>query len=216
MTYSDVITLLMTFFILLLTFASNEPEQFERMKVSLFGAGGGTGVSRRTQTAGDRESIVHRLRTPASRQTTRGSEVSILEDGLSPDRAGWEALLETHPLANSQRIVLLIRHSDWWTTRGDLTPIGEFQWKQIARQLKLHPWEVTVRLSDTDQSAAVISTLLNVLQVHGLASDRISLGHEPALPTRMLRLEFQFVTQAPPVSPPVEGVTAFAVEASQR
>ena len=31
MTYSDVITLLMTFFILLLTFATNEPESFERM-----------------------------------------------------------------------------------------------------------------------------------------------------------------------------------------
>ena len=43
MTFSDVITLLMTFFILLLTFATNEPESFSRIETSMFG-GGGTGT----------------------------------------------------------------------------------------------------------------------------------------------------------------------------
>ena len=33
MTYSDVITLMMTFFILLLTFSTSDPERFEQMKV---------------------------------------------------------------------------------------------------------------------------------------------------------------------------------------
>ena len=47
MTYSDVITLLMTFFILLMTFATNEPERFERMQVSMFGGSGATGLAGR-------------------------------------------------------------------------------------------------------------------------------------------------------------------------
>ena len=34
MTYSDVITLLMTFFILLLTFSTTEPERFEKVRSS--------------------------------------------------------------------------------------------------------------------------------------------------------------------------------------
>ena len=33
MTYSDVITLLMTFFILLLTFATTEPERFRKIDI---------------------------------------------------------------------------------------------------------------------------------------------------------------------------------------
>ena len=45
MTYSDVITLMMTFFILLLTFATNEPERFEQMKISVFGASGASGIA---------------------------------------------------------------------------------------------------------------------------------------------------------------------------
>ena len=44
MTFSDVITLLMTFFILLLTFASNTPEKFEQVQVSMFSGGGATGI----------------------------------------------------------------------------------------------------------------------------------------------------------------------------
>ena len=44
MTYSDVITLLMTFFILLLTFATTEPERFEKSISSTFAKGAATGT----------------------------------------------------------------------------------------------------------------------------------------------------------------------------
>ena len=37
MTFSDVITLLMTFFILLLTFATNTPETFDRLRIAEVG-----------------------------------------------------------------------------------------------------------------------------------------------------------------------------------
>jgi len=46
MTYSDVITLLMTFFILLMTFSTTEPENFGRMQVVMFGGGNSSGVAR--------------------------------------------------------------------------------------------------------------------------------------------------------------------------
>ncbi|MEZ6145736.1 MAG: flagellar motor protein MotB [Planctomycetaceae bacterium] len=62
MTYSDVITLLMTFFILLLTFATNEPENFERMQVAMFGGGSATGLAGHNDEAIDRDSLLLRIR----------------------------------------------------------------------------------------------------------------------------------------------------------
>lgn len=74
MTYSDVITLLMTFFILLLTFATNEPERFERMQMTMFGGGGGTGIAGKADSPLDKDAIVSRYRPKSSRVTIRGSE----------------------------------------------------------------------------------------------------------------------------------------------
>ena len=75
MTYSDVITLLMTFFILLLTFATNEPEQFERMQSSMFQMGGSTGIAGEDDGPLDKDAIVTRFRPRSSRATRRGSEM---------------------------------------------------------------------------------------------------------------------------------------------
>ena len=43
-TYSDTITLLMTFFILLLTFATSEPEKFQQLQSVMFGGSRATGM----------------------------------------------------------------------------------------------------------------------------------------------------------------------------
>lgn len=75
MTYSDVITLLMTFFILLLTFASTEPERFEKSVVSLSNNGSATGTAGDTIKGLDNDSFVSRLRVPASRIAIRGAEM---------------------------------------------------------------------------------------------------------------------------------------------
>ena len=44
MTYSDVITLLMTFFILLLTFSTTEPERFEKVQTAVHQSGGASSM----------------------------------------------------------------------------------------------------------------------------------------------------------------------------
>lgn len=75
MTYSDVITLLMTFFILLLTFATTEPEQFEKVTVSVFGSAGATGVAGHKHDKLDRNSWSQRVRPRAARIAMQGSEI---------------------------------------------------------------------------------------------------------------------------------------------
>ena len=77
MTYSDVITLMMTFFILLLTFATNEPESYEQMQASMFGGAGAMGI------AGDileeNDAVLMRQRLRLGRATDRGSEMPPME-----------------------------------------------------------------------------------------------------------------------------------------
>ena len=72
MTFSDVITLLMTFFILLLTFATNEPEAYDQMTQSMFGASGASGVASEIDT-NTKDSLLMRERTRVGRSTKRGS-----------------------------------------------------------------------------------------------------------------------------------------------
>ena len=67
MTYSDVVTLLMTFFILLLTFASSDPEHFEKVQISLSGEGGSTGFADPMLKETKRDSFAARIRPKASR-----------------------------------------------------------------------------------------------------------------------------------------------------
>ena len=75
MTYSDVITLLMTFFILLLTFSTTEPERFEKVTMKLFGNSGATGVAGHPHDQLDRNSWSQRIRPRAARIAMQGSEM---------------------------------------------------------------------------------------------------------------------------------------------
>ncbi|OUT61988.1 flagellar motor protein MotB [Stieleria bergensis] len=75
MTFSDVITLLMTFFILLLTFSTTEPERFEQITASVFGSDGSTGHIGTEQLMMDRDSWSTRVRPRAARIAIQGSEM---------------------------------------------------------------------------------------------------------------------------------------------
>ena len=80
MTYSDVITLLMTFFILLLTFSTTEPERFEKVAASFFGDAGATGVAGHQHDQLDRSSWSQRVRPRAARIALQGSEMPPIVD----------------------------------------------------------------------------------------------------------------------------------------
>ena len=88
MTYSDVITLLMTFFILLLTFATTEPERFEKVTRKLFGSSGATGVAGHKHDQLDRSSWVQRMRPRAARIAMQGTEIPPMVEEPSKATVG--------------------------------------------------------------------------------------------------------------------------------
>ena len=88
MTYSDVITLLMTFFILLLTFATTEPDRFERIQQTMFAGGTGTGIAGEKIKGPENESFIQRIRPRAARMAMSGSEMAPQERAPSKKSIG--------------------------------------------------------------------------------------------------------------------------------
>lgn len=110
MTYSDVITLLMTFFILLMTFSTSEPETFERMQKSMFGGGGASGIAGPTGEPIDKEAVLLRVRPRSARLSTRGTSMPPIEDDPAQRTLdkGLESLADEDSLIKEDAIHLPI------------------------------------------------------------------------------------------------------------
>src|SRR5271170_2887306 len=77
-TYSDMITLLMACFIMIITFASKEPEKYGQKKDSLVGGEGGNGVIGTPSKSDNNDSVIWRERPGISRTGKGISEMPTL------------------------------------------------------------------------------------------------------------------------------------------
>ncbi len=192
-TYSDVITLLMTFFILLLTFSSSEPEGFELMQESLFGSGGSaSNVGVKVKEA-EKETLVVRLKPPSSRMTSRGSEIPPMYTDPVTEAAtkGLSALEENNDLANFERFSLDVSIHLFTTSKGEPTEVALHQLSLLANQMKRLPLELTMSVDSPEY-------LGNVAQLAELLTSRfkvppgrigIAVGDAPKGLQLSLRLE---------------------------
>ncbi|MCA9087521.1 MAG: hypothetical protein KDA90_02675 [Planctomycetaceae bacterium] len=190
MTYSDVITLLMTFFILLLTFATSEPEKFERMQVSMFGGGGSQGFARKMEDAMDRESIVARFRPRTSRLTSRGSESEpeMQDADVKAMKDGLKSLDERSDLAQLSRISFEIVIPKWLTPEPGLTALGRQQLRDLVRQMKALPLELTLAANNTDELELALQIAQTLTTEGKISLGRISIAVADDVPPGKLRL----------------------------
>ncbi|MCA9033776.1 MAG: hypothetical protein KDA91_01540 [Planctomycetaceae bacterium] len=192
MTYSDVITLLMTFFILLLTFASSEPESFERMQVAVFGGGGATGFAGDPPNTKESDTLVVRYRPNSARMTQRGAEAAPMEtDPVTESVAkGLEALAQHDELVSAERVstnasLQLLRDSS-----GLLTAHAQQLLRMLAVQLRGLPMTVEFRVSekrDVDFAVQMARYIMETQQVpHGRIL--VSVGGEGAVPKGNMKM----------------------------
>lgn len=163
-TYTDVITLLMTFFVLLLTFATSEPEQFERMQIALFGGGGGTGIAGQADSL-EKDTVLIRERPRSSRMTSRGSEMPPIHSDASNESlaSGLEGLDEQPTVKDSDSYAFDVPISLLVTDEGEITPVGAQYLRMFARRLKSGSHRITfevARDSDLDRCLALCSHLV--------------------------------------------------------
>lgn len=178
MTYSDVITLLMTFFILLLTFASSEPESFERMQVAVFGGGGSSGVAGKVPKATENDSLTVRYRPNSARMTKRGSEVAPMEidpvmEALS---RGLKSLEKLDELDSAERVSMVSSLEILRNTDGSITDFGIQQLRMIANQLRSMPLEVELRAASAEDAAFCVEMARFVLETQQVPPGRISVS----------------------------------------
>jgi len=168
MTYSDVITLLMTFFILLLTFSTNEPEMFDKMRITMFGGSGATGIAGERTDGVERDSFAVRTRPSLARMVMRGSEMPLIRD--EPDGAplglGLDGLEEEEQydptIARSIEVPLLLLV----TRGGDITPTGKQQLDMLARQLHHMALHVSLQVTGEEQIPPLMAIAQYLVQ-HG-------------------------------------------------
>jgi flagellar motor protein MotB len=190
-TYSDVITLLMTFFILLLTFASSEPEMFERMQVSLFGGGGASGFAGPSQGSMEKDAVMLRVRPPAGRQTTRGSEMppTHSDPTLASLASGIESLREEEQRDLQQRYAfrmpLLLVVDD----KDRTTALGHQRLRMLANQLRKEPFKASLLVANQDDLAKAMTLAEQLTETYSVAIGKVSVGVADTMPTGALEIE---------------------------
>lgn len=178
MTYSDVITLLMTFFILLLTFSSSDPETFERMKITTFGAGGSDGVAGQRTDSMDRESVTFRYRPQKARLTRHGSESPPSESEVSTKgpSAGMKELEDPSGLADFQRLRFSTSRNSLLNAEGKLTTLGQQRIALIARHLSKRNMRLSITVPSTSELGPAVQLAHDMTYTFGVPIGRVAVG----------------------------------------
>ena len=178
MTFSDVITLLMTFFILLLTFATSEPERFERMQVAMFSGGGALGIAGDAHTALDRDSVVYRVRPRSGRKSTRGSEMPpIHEDPVKSSLAdGIAGLEQDEQRETSTSHELTVPVHLFFNADGEISVQGKVFARMLARQLRNQPLDISIGAPRQDTGKAQLLAA-HLFEEYAIQPGRIGVGY---------------------------------------
>ncbi len=178
MTYSDVITLLMTFFILLLTFATNEPEHFSRMQVAAFGGGSSSGLAGKNDEPFDQDAILLRIRPVSARLTIRGSETPPIETDPSYQSldGGVESLKNPHELADVDRLSITIPLPVMIDENGQVTDVGHQQLRMISSQMRRMPLDVKLEVRRSQDAGACLALAKALIKRGNIAPGRVSVG----------------------------------------
>ena len=182
MTFSDVITLLMTFFILLLTFATNQPETFERMQVSMFAGGGASGIAGPAQTPLELDAIIMRQRSRAGRITQRGAEMPPINTDpvLNSLSSGLKGLEESERRELATQHAASIPVSQLVNDDGKITSLGQQQLKMLARHVRRKPFDVKLVASENDALDRTHTLAWSLHADHGVEIHKVSVGRSTA------------------------------------
>jgi chemotaxis protein MotB len=188
-TYSDTVTLLMTFFILLLTFATNEPEQFQQLQSVMFGGSRATGMVGSNAEANEKTSVVIRQRPHSSRLTMRGSEMPPLYDdaALESVSRGLEALNDESQEEDLDRFEIVVSLPVLIDKDGNRSPLGERQLAALAKQLRRQNMSTLIEAPARDVERATALALFLAEEQH-VQPGRVSIAVSPDKDERDTRI----------------------------
>jgi hypothetical protein len=178
-TFSDVITLLMTFFILLLTFATSEPEQFERLQIAMFGGGGTQGLAGLSDPS-EKDTVLLRERPRAGRVSLRGSEMPPIHADPSCQSlaAGLAGLEENERRELSTQHAIFVPLNLIFTSDGAISSLGYQQLRMLAKFMRKQQLDVdflVARDKDLERARLLASRLF---EVESIQPGRLGIGRD--------------------------------------
>jgi chemotaxis protein MotB len=147
-TYSDMITLLMTMFIVIVTFGSKDKDNYHKKNDSVVGGKGGPGATGDPAKGADRNSVLVRV-SPLGRPVLRGSEVAPTYSDPSTDTI--ESVLKnlTEPPPGKLSDSFQLRVPVDFLFRGDgLSEAGMRALKNLAEAVIELPYDIQVQVGD--------------------------------------------------------------------
>ena len=179
-TYSDMVTLLIAFFIAIITFSSKDIGGRDTRKgESLFSGSGGSGLAgpRRADDV-PRNAIVWRLRFRQGPKTDVGAEFSPLyyDPALETTEGVLRALANAPPGKIGDPYTLHLPFGILFGSKSTLTPSGSHLLRTIAVNLRNMPYDfhLSVRSSDHISRAIQMGTILSTNG--GIHPGRIGIG----------------------------------------
>ncbi|HMP80858.1 MAG TPA: flagellar motor protein MotB [Pirellulaceae bacterium] len=193
MTYSDVITLLMTFFILLLTFSTTEPEKFDRVERSITKNSAATGVTGVTVKGLSKDAWISRVRPPAARIALRGAEMPPIMDTppIESFGKGLEALAKTDQKQPEwTKHYFDVELNRLLNDQGEITTSGQNLCASLAKLLQDIPFQATIQFSDPAHAQAAARLTSYLIDAEGARPGQLGLGivRTPDLGSRNLRI----------------------------
>ncbi len=178
-TYSDMITLLMACFIMIITFSSKEPEKYSKRRDSLAGGVGGSGSAGPEREALERDAVAWRIRPPKARLTDNGSEMPPLYSDPAEAVTAAEALhaLESPApgsLRNSYTLGMPIGLV--FTPDGAVSPAGARLARALAHTVWPLPYDVHVRVDDRRDLPRAVRLVQYLVRQEGIFPGRLGAG----------------------------------------
>lgn len=200
MTYSDVITLLMTFFILLLTFATTEPERFEKSISTMFASGSATGIAGEKMKQIDRDSFVNRLRVPASRIAMRGASMPPITHEPADETFGKGLRMLNDEEQKENELTshyFDIPLSTLFEREGGLSEAGITTLRQLSHQLREMPFRANICYVDRDIAIPVAEILHYMFHIEKTRPGQVGMSLIQArdLPPRRIRVVIERFSQ---------------------
>ena len=182
MTYSDVITLLMTFFILLLTFATSEPETFTRMQVAMFGGGGATGIAGPKPESIEEDSFVIRRRPISGRLTDRGTETPpMYTDPLRQSvSAGLQSLEDSEEVEDADQRAVDLSIPLLFDAPDSLSRTGQKLVRLLGTQMARMKLLLRIEIAGTDTIEYGITLATELQKQPGIEPSQVSLVNTAA------------------------------------
>jgi chemotaxis protein MotB len=154
-TYSDMITLLMTLFIVIVTFGSKEQDRHSKKLDSVVGGQGGTGTAGPTGQGIGRDSIMVRM-SPLGRTVYSGSEAPPVYSDPSSQPVGTALKsLKEEPLGQlSDNFAFRVPFDFLFDKSGNLSTSGMTFLRSVASAVRQLPFGVQVRVANKQRAPA--------------------------------------------------------------